>query len=64
MCVPEMTVRARRALMTPRSRAADEALIECAECGCWHDENDDCRFEDVARFADHRAELARRMGLS
>ena len=51
MCVPDLTVFKRRALMTPRARAADEALIECAKCGCWHATDDACRFEDVKRLA-------------
>ena len=57
MSYRELTVRARRALMTLRARAADEALIHCEKCGRFHDENDDRRFEDVAELADQRGPI-------
>lgn len=54
MAMQDLTVCERRAMMTPRVRAADEALVLCEKCGCLHDENDDCRFKDVAQLQEAR----------
>ena len=53
---PYPSDRVRRGLTKPERYDVD-SFSECQRCGCWHDETDDCRFEDVARLQDQRGPI-------